>query len=705
MGNRIGTFLLCIASLLGAGVLGSCRDKGGKDGKGGTTVTRIKRKIGPSFRGGGRWTVQEDIVIPAGMKVSKPVFSADGRHIACATTDGRRWRVIVDGRFGPWHQAVAQGTLHFSAGGESFCYMARERDAWSVVTNGRGGPVVDGTNPKSFVFGPKGRRLTYVARRSGKQLVVIDGRCGPKFEKISWLPQFACGGRRVAYVGVRGGKKHVVVDGNVGPPWDEIQYFPGFSPDGRHWWYVAKKGALQHVVFDGRVSRGWESVGYRSLDTDGNGMVYGARDGNEWFLVRGEDRIGPFEGPTEPQVTGDGRLMYIASRNGKQRLVVGASKGPPFDYVMLPKFSHDGKTLVYRASRGERQHLVVNGTVGAGYEDISKVTFSPGGGRVAYIATISRAEVSPQTLSISGEDRKCVVVDGKPGPIFGDIDPPIFSPDGKRVAYLTGHLRFSPRVVVDHKPSPEYRDVERVEFSPDSKRFAYVAEREDKKLIVVVGKAVYGPYEDVDVVADRLFHPDGRVVFSARRDGKAFVVIDGREGPAYRSIYPVVFAPDGRIVYGAEIAEEKEVVVVDGVPGPIWNHVTRPHFSRDGRYLAYLAVAGGRLETVDTSPGPSGARIVLMERKGGVCHMVVAGEAGPAYERIVENRGQWWDDAPALFGPDGVVTYFAIREGATYRVRHVPPEAPREKNALAGPDGRDRIVAKTPDPLAPGRAS
>jgi Tol biopolymer transport system component len=96
-----------------------------------------------------------------------------------------------------------------------------------------------------------------------------------------------------------------------------------------------------------------------------------------------------------------------------------------------------------------------------------------------------------------------VVVDGKAGTEYDDIpSPPIFSPDGKRVAYgvKKGEKQL---VVVDGKAGKEYDEISggfppiklapvrfsAVVFSPDGKRVAYAAKNGEKWLVVVDGHA------------------------------------------------------------------------------------------------------------------------------------------------------------------------------------------------------------------------
>jgi roadblock/LC7 domain-containing protein len=65
-----------------------------------------------------------------------------------------------------------------------------------------------------------------------------------------------------------------------------------------------------------------------------------------------------------------------------------------------------------------------------------------------------------------------VVVDGQPGPEYDEVWCPVFSQDGKRVAYAS-KKDAKWLVVVDGQPGPDYDWIIDMEFSPDGKSVAY----------------------------------------------------------------------------------------------------------------------------------------------------------------------------------------------------------------------------------------
>ena len=93
-------------------------------------------------------------------------------------------------------------------------------------------------------------------------------------------------------------------------------------------------------------------------------------------------------------------------------------------------------------------------------------------------------------------------------------------------------------------------------YSGDSGLHAYAARKGNNWFVVVNGKE--GPA--FDRVVTPMFSPDGsRLVYRARQDGKRFVVVADANGkvirqhPAYEQVFPVAFTADGNsVAYGVK---------------------------------------------------------------------------------------------------------------------------------------------------------
>ncbi len=90
-----------------------------------------------------------------------------------------------------------------------------------------------------------------------------------------------------------------------------------------------------------------------------------------------------------------------------------------------------------------------------------------------------------------------------------------------------------------------------------------------------------------------MFSKTGRgVVYAAEKDGKSYVVHNGKAGKLYATIGEMAISADGRrIAYGA-IVDGKWRMVIDGSEGNSFDTVKDPLFSPDGKHVAYKAMRG-----------------------------------------------------------------------------------------------------------------
>lgn len=261
--------------------------------------------------------------------------------------------------------------------------------------------------------------------------------------------------------------------------------------------------------------------------------------------------------------------------------------------------------------------------------------------RVAWAAVrrIARgAEPSAGAAFVYGRPRIVVLVDGLEGSgAYDNAGPPVFSPDGKRVAFAaragkswlvvvdgqegTRHDEVSLaslaladarlaygardgrgwRMVVDGRPGPLYDEIGAARFSPDGSRLAYAA-RQGRHWHLVQGDQPGAPWDEIGTHDNIGFSSDGNVAYAARRSGKWHVVVGDQEGPPFDRILDgtPVLSPDGRrVAYGA-LRGKDAVAVVDGVAGPAWaSFRAAPAFGPGGR-VAYAADRGeGAFVVVD----------------------------------------------------------------------------------------------------------
>jgi len=357
--------------------------------------------------------------------------------------------------------------------------------------------------------------------------------------------------------------------------------------------------------------------------------------------------------------------------------------GPPFDDIgSLPGeellvLSANGRRIAYIGQRAGRSFVGVDGREDQTFDIIDQAippTFSPDGLHLAYRAYVSGA---PR-----------LVVDGE----LSSDEPmlqaaPVFSPDGKRLAFVTGDTERDPpsrvRVVLDGVPGPWVRGIPGVDdslmFSPDSRRFAY-ASIDDEENVRMMVDGVAGP--PLRAAGFPTFSPDGRrFVYAGTFDRGMALVEEGSPGPLFELVAFPIFSPDSRhLTYAGTRAKERLVLVLDGEIGPEYADMWGPlAFSPDSRHVAYLAlrqsggllrrgkwvsvVAGrtGEAEFDEVGDGPSyspeGDRVAFSARRGRAWHIVVNDEPGPPYDAVFWHR----------FSTSGRLSYLA-RAGARLSV-------------------------------------
>src|SRR6185436_7438542 len=165
---------------------------------------------------------------------------------------------------------------------------------------------------------------------------------------------------------------------------------------------------------------------------------------------------------------------------------------------------------------------------------------SPDGQRLAYVAGIGKYLAPPNRpwrltrhplVWAEGVDKskRFVVVDGVGGRAYEAASAPVFSPDGKHVAYKAkeGKRWF---VVLDGQEQKGFDALGsgKIVFSADSRRMAYVARSGAKWSVIVDGnESVHD-----DVINDPVFSPDSRRVAYVMREGNQWItVVDGQRGP------------------------------------------------------------------------------------------------------------------------------------------------------------------------------
>jgi Tol biopolymer transport system component len=327
----------------------------------------------------------------------------------------------------------------------------------------------------------------------------------------------------------------------------------------------------------------------------------------------------------------------------------------------------------------------------------------------SYVKESFRASPDSKRMAYVSELGECpnykylVIVDDKKGTTYVDKEcRPIFSPDGKHVAYsakartLFGRKY---RVIVDMKGEKKYNKIHHITFSPDGRRLAYVADDGKHQFMVIDGReekayhALWGP----------VFSPNSKkVAYAARLERKLITVMDGEEiDKCDRSFltwdyYPMTFSPNSERFTYIAYKNPSFTVMTDGHPGKQYNYIAiPPFFSPDSNRLAYAAadaysskevwaVVDGRENNkfnhiYSIVFSNNSEHVAFSANTGAKALVVVDGQQGKSYKNAGSLRDIWY----LTFSPDSQhLAYTAILDNS-HEVIVVDGQEGKEYRAIA----------------------
>lgn len=378
------------------------------------------------------------------------VFAERGGGVAWVVEEGGRSRVFHDGRAGEAYETV--GSVALDPGGRRIAHGALVEGKWRMVVDGKAGAAFDAV--ETPLFSPDGAHVAYVARAGELWHVVVDGVKDGGARGTYQLHGFSGDSARIAFVEMLGGdgfgtllvsdlalRERTVVSGRVkevvrssdgtalaavgdreggqsamvvsfarpeekqwGPTYDAV-YSLTFGPTGRSIAYLAERAGGMFAVVEGReapLSPGDSPVSLPRIRPDGRGLgIVVVAEGAVLLreFLDGGARAEPPYNEIEWLVYGgtDGSHAYAARKGEKWHLVVNGKEGPPFDRVVTPVFSPDGRFVVYRARQDGKRFVVVADGEGKTvrqhppYEQVHSVTFTADGKSIAYGVKDGRA--------------------------------------------------------------------------------------------------------------------------------------------------------------------------------------------------------------------------------------------------------------------------------------------------------------------------
>lgn len=340
--------------------------------------------------------------------VSQVVMSPNGR-IAYSAPDGDKFRVVVDGAEGEAFSFVSD--ILFSPNGSHVAYTALRDGKWGLVVDNEWIPGKSDKQGGLNLFSSDSEQIAYIDQINDNyegRLVILDLKHRRQQVVVAAGVTAVTSNSnktKVAAVVSEGGKKKVVSCSFINPneikiraDYDSITDLV-FAPDGESLAYTAEKGKTKYIIINDREEPFGSGSVHETIVVrpDLKGVAALIADNNSKYYFK-EFYTSP--GNTEKRYDGATALTY--SKNGIPAFaavslsrkawftVVAGKEGPPFDRVVSPKFSPDGKYLVYRARKDGKRFVVVADNAGnvllqhPPYEQVFDVQFTVDGRSIAY---------------------------------------------------------------------------------------------------------------------------------------------------------------------------------------------------------------------------------------------------------------------------------------------------------------------------------
>jgi len=363
----------------------------------------------------------------------------------------------------------------------------------------------------------------------------VRGGKSPGFDDITgWNPEFSPDGKRAA-VPVYQGERKAMVEGDwISEAWDEVGD-AAYSADGRHFAFRATDGTQQFLVVDRKKARIFEWVGAPRFARDGTLWTV-AGLANWQMIVANDETVEACDDVQHAELAPDGqRFVSVCKRKGKVTVIVGRERYGPYDEAGHPVFGPDGKTVAWVARIGKERFAVVDGRRGPAADEV--------------------LWVGPGALAVRIGTQSLVLRDGKPGEAFDRLGGPVWSTDGRVLAY-PAEQGGSWVVVVGDRKGEAFGQIWNLQVSADGEAVAYAGDQGGQWFAVLGGRRGEG----YDFLGGLVLAPDGRsVAYTARREKEWFVVAGGaRSGPLDTDRpLDLVYSPDSRrVAFGARIGLE-----------------------------------------------------------------------------------------------------------------------------------------------------
>ncbi|HZL71834.1 MAG TPA: hypothetical protein VFC86_05200, partial [Planctomycetota bacterium] len=217
------------------------------------------------------------------------------------------------------------------------------------------------------VFHPDGKDVAYFAKKDGVYRMIRGATRSAAFDYLG-SPVFSADGQHMACEAGSDGRFFILADGKEVPSNFESIANPFFSPDGRRLAFTGirdpDEGYAEYpptqkadgrvcIVVDQEAGEECSSIYEPQFGSDGR-VVYTMKQRGHWLLVHGREIFGQgYVDVGDPAVSPDGsRFAFVASQGEETFVVCGNQRSASFDYVRSPVFSPDGKRIGFGARKG-----------------------------------------------------------------------------------------------------------------------------------------------------------------------------------------------------------------------------------------------------------------------------------------------------------------------------------------------------------------
>jgi hypothetical protein len=236
------------------------------------------------------------------------------------------------------------------------------------------------------------------------------------------------------------------------------------------------------------------------------------------------------------------------------------------------RVSPDGRHYAYAVVRGKQLAMVIDGKQGPWFSDVDFAVFSSDNRHSCYRA--------------KNLGKWCAITDSIQGKYADDMDTPVFSPRGGHIAYAV-NIATKFYMSLDGQLTGPYDWAGLPSFSSDGSRFAYYIRMGKRLSAMVDGKQI----GDFTLVSNRpvVWSPSGRrYAFSTTHGNKWLVVVDGRTTNEMDNATSVAFSAQDSIAYALLSGDNWELYLDGRVVGTCRELKDFPLvFLPDGHSLGY----------------------------------------------------------------------------------------------------------------------